>query len=183
MRKALYGLKQSPRAWFGRFSDAIITFGMHRCSVDHSVFSMSSSKGCVILVVYVDDIIITRSDVEGIQRLKQFLQKEFNTKDLGRLRYFLGIEVAYANGCIALSQRKYTLDILKEVGLHDAKPGEAPMDPGVRLDNENGELLHNPEKYRRLVGKLNYLTITRPDISFAVSMVSQFMSSPRTTHW
>ena len=183
LRKALYGLKQSPRAWFGRFSDAVVGFGMHRCSVDHSVFSMSSSKGCVILVVYVDDIIVTGSDVEGIQRLKQFLQKEFDTKDLGILRYFLGIEVAYADDSIALSQRKYTLDILKEVGLHDARPGDIPMDPNVKLDNEQGEPLHDPEKYRRLVGKLNYLTITRPDISFAISIVSQFMSSPRTTHW
>ncbi|XP_048136588.1 uncharacterized mitochondrial protein AtMg00810-like [Rhodamnia argentea] len=164
-------------------TDAVVSFGMHRCGVDHSVFSMSSLQGCVILVVYVDDIIVTGSDVEGIQRLKQFLRKEFSTKDLGCLRYFLGIEVAYANGSIALSQRKYTLDILKEVGLHDAKPGDTPMDPGVRFDNEHGELLRDAEKYRRLVGKLNYLTITRPDISFAVSVVSQFMSSPRTTHW
>ncbi|XP_056158385.1 secreted RxLR effector protein 161-like [Syzygium oleosum] len=82
-----------------------------------------------------------------------------------------------------LSPSESMLDILKEVGLHDFKPGDTPMNPGVRLDNEQGELLHDPEKYHRLVGKLNYLTITRPDISFAVSVVSQFMSSPRTNHW
>ena len=153
LRKALYGFKQSPRVWFGRFSNAVITFGMHRCSVDHSVFSMSSSKGCVILLVYVDDIIVTGNDVEGIQCLKQFLRKEFNTKDLCCLRYLHGIEVAYTNDNVALSLRKYTLNILKEVGLHDTRPSDTPMDLGVRLDNEHGELLHDLEKYRRLVGK------------------------------
>lgn len=183
LRKALYGLKQSPRAWFGRFSDAVVSFGMRRCSVDHSVFSMSSKAGCVILLVYVDDIIITGSDGNGIQRLKQFLQQKFNTKDLGRLRYFLGVEVAYSDAGIALSQRKYTLDILADARLQDCKPVDTPMDPLGKLDNEKGDLLHDPEKYRRLVGKLNYLTITRPDISFAVSVVSQFMGAPRIPHW
>ncbi|GAV72826.1 LOW QUALITY PROTEIN: hypothetical protein CFOL_v3_16314, partial [Cephalotus follicularis] len=93
------------------------------------------------------------------------------------------IEVSYSEVGIALCQRKYALDILSDASLSDCKPSDSPMDPLVKLDNEKGELLHDPEKYRRLVGKLNYLTITRPDISFAVSAVSQFMSAPRTTHW
>jgi len=133
--------------------------------------------------VYVDDIIITGSDSGGIQKLKQFLHKEFNTKDLGRLRYFLGIEVSYSHAGINLSQRKYVLDILDEVGFLGVKPVDTPMNPNMKLDAEHGELLYDPAKYRRLVGKLNYLTITRPNISFAVSVVSQFMSSPCTTHW
>ncbi|GAV78980.1 hypothetical protein CFOL_v3_22445, partial [Cephalotus follicularis] len=93
------------------------------------------------------------------------------------------IEVSYSEFGIALCQRKYTLDIFSDASLSDCKPSDSPMDPLVKLDNEKGELLHDPEKYRRLAGKLNYLTITRPDISFAVSVVSQFMSAPRTTHW
>ncbi|GAV84738.1 LOW QUALITY PROTEIN: hypothetical protein CFOL_v3_28180, partial [Cephalotus follicularis] len=92
------------------------------------------------------------------------------------------IEVSYSEVGIALCQRKYTLDILSDASLSDCKPSDSPMDPLVKLDNEKGELLHDPEKYRCLVGKLNYLTITRPDISFAVSVVSQYMSAPRTTH-
>ncbi|GAV86058.1 hypothetical protein CFOL_v3_29491, partial [Cephalotus follicularis] len=93
------------------------------------------------------------------------------------------IEVSYSEVGIALCQRKYTLDILSDASLSDCKLSDSPMDPLVKLDNEKGEFLHDPEKYRRLVGKLNYLTITRLDISFAVSVVSQFMSAPRTTHW
>ncbi|GAV84974.1 LOW QUALITY PROTEIN: hypothetical protein CFOL_v3_28414, partial [Cephalotus follicularis] len=91
------------------------------------------------------------------------------------------IEVPYSEVGISLCQRKYTLDILSDASLSDCKPRESPMDPLVKLDNKKYELLHDPEKYRRLVGKLNYLTIT-PDISFVVSVVSQFMA-PRTTHW
>ena len=183
LRKALYGLKQSPRAWFGKFSDAVLRFGMHRSQADHSVFSLTSDRGKVLLIVYVDDIIITGNDQRGIDELKTFLHQQFHTKDLGKLRYFLGIEVARSKEGISLSQRKYVLDILEDTGLLGARPVETPMDPNVKLCVDQGELLHNPDQYRRLVGKLNYLTITRPDISFAVSLVSQFMSTPRYPHW
>ena len=82
-----------------------------------------------------------------------------------------------------MSQRKYALDILEETGLLGAKPVETPMDPNVKLCVDQGEIFPHPDRYRRLVGKLNYLTNTRPDISFAVSVVSQFMSAPRLPHW
>jgi hypothetical protein len=131
----------------------------------------------------VDDIIITGDDQRGIDELKTFLHQQFHTKDLGTLRYFLGIEVARSKEGISLSQRKYALDILEDTGLLGTKPVETPMDPNVKLYVDQGELLSNPDQYRRLVGKLNYLTITRPDISFAVSLVSQFMSAPRHPHW
>ena len=115
--------------------------------------------------------------------MKRYLQNSFRTKDLGKLHYFLGIEVARSKEGISLSQRKYVLDILEETGLLRSKPVETSMDPNVKLYEDQGELLSNPERYRRLVGKLNYLTITRPDISFAVSVLSQFMKDPRLPHW
>ncbi|GAV88435.1 LOW QUALITY PROTEIN: hypothetical protein CFOL_v3_31857, partial [Cephalotus follicularis] len=93
------------------------------------------------------------------------------------------IKVAYSRQGIALSQRKYTLDILGDTSLMGAKPVDTPMDPNVKLDNEKRDLMHEPAKYRRLVGKLNYLTMTTLDISFAVGVVSQFMNAPRTPHW
>lgn len=95
LRRSLYGLKQSPRAWFGRFSSTLIEFGMTRCEADHFVFFLHSSSGlCTYLVVYVDDIVNTGDDFNDIFRLKSHLQRQFQMKDLGPLKYFLGIEVA-----------------------------------------------------------------------------------------
>ncbi|RVW32163.1 Retrovirus-related Pol polyprotein from transposon RE1 [Vitis vinifera] len=106
-----------------------------------------------------------------------------STKDLGKLKYFLGIEIAQSSSGVVLSQRKYALDILEETGMLDCKPIDTPMDPNVKLVPGQGEPLGDPGRYRRLVGKLNYLTITRPDISFPVSVVSQFLQSPCDSHW
>ncbi|RVW37810.1 Retrovirus-related Pol polyprotein from transposon TNT 1-94 [Vitis vinifera] len=184
LRRSLYGLKQSPRAWFGRFSSVVQEFGMLRSTADHSVFYHHNSLGqCIYLVVYVDDIVITGSDQDGIQKLKQHLFTHFQTKDLGKLKYFLGIEIAQSSSGVVLSQRKYALDILEETGMLDCKPVDTPMDPNVKLVPGQGEPLGDPGRYRRLVGKLNYLTITRPDISFPVSVVSQFLQSPCDSHW
>jgi len=91
--------------------------------------------------------------------------------------------VAQFNNGIVISQRKYALDILEESGLMNSKFVDTPMDPNVKLLPNQGESCSDPEKYRRLVGKLNYLTVTRPDISFAVSVVSQFLNSPCANHW
>lgn len=98
--------------------------------------------------------------------MKHFLQVEFCTKDLEWLCYFLGIKVAYFGHSISLSQRKYVLDILGEVGYLGVKPVDSPIDLTIQLDSEHGDLLHDPTRYQRLFGKLNYLTVTRPDISF-----------------
>ena len=157
---------------------------MIRSAADHSVFYHHSSTGkCIYLIVYVDDIIITGTDQDGIQKLKQHLFSHFQTKDLGKLKYFLGIEVAQSNSGVVISQRKYNLDILTDTGMLDCKPVDTPKDPNVKLIPSQGELLRDPGRYRRLVGKLNYLTITRPNISFPVSVVSQFLQSPCDSHW
>ena len=102
----------------------------------------------------------------------------FRQNYLGKLKYFLGIEVAQSNFKVVISQRKYTLDILTDIGMLDYKPVDTPMDPNVKLVPSQDELLRDLGRYRRLVGKLNYLNITRPDISFPMSVVSQFLQSP-----
>ncbi|RVW22670.1 Retrovirus-related Pol polyprotein from transposon TNT 1-94 [Vitis vinifera] len=153
------------------------------CSRPFSFYHHNSLGQCIYLVVYVDDIVITGSDQDGIQKLKQHLFTHFQTKDLGKLKYFLGIEIAQSSSGVVLSQRKYALDILEETGMLDCKPVDTPMDPNVKLVPGQGEPLGDPGRYRRLVGKLNYLTITRPDISFPVSVVSQFLQSPCDSHW
>ena len=138
---SLHGLKQSPQAWFGRFNSMVQEFGMTRSTSDHSVFyHHKSSKECIYLIVYVDDIVITSSDQDGIQRLKQYLFNHFQTKDLGKLKYFLGIEIAQANSGVVMSQKKYVLDILEEIGILDCKFVDTPMDPNVKLVPGQGSL-------------------------------------------
>ena len=130
-----------------------------------------------------DDIVITESDSKGISSLKSsFLQSQFHTKDLGMLRYFLGIEVMRTKHGIFLSQKKYVLDLMSETGKLRVKPCSSPMVPSVQLTKE-GETFKNPERYRRLVRKLNYLTVTCPDITHSVNVVSQYMYSPTIDHW
>ena len=155
---------------------------MQKSKSDHFVFYKNSNLGIILLVVYVDDIAITRNDSKGISSFKVFLQSQFHTKDLGMLRYFLGIEVMQSKHGIFLSQRKYVFDLLFENGTLGVKPCSSPMVPGVHLTRE-GETFENPERYRRLIGKLNYLIVTRLDIAHSVSVVSQYMSSPTIDHW
>ena len=124
-----------------------------------------------------DNIVITGSDQDSIQKLKQHLFTHFQTKALGQLNYFLGTEITQSSSGVVLSQRKYALDILEEIDILDCKLVGTPMDPNVKLVKGQGEYLGDPGRYRQLVGKLNYLTITRPNISFPVSVVSQFLQS------
>ena len=145
---------------------------MTRSQADHSVFFKKTKIGIVILVVYVDDIIITKSDKEGIQILINYLSSSFLIKYLGKLHYFLGIEVVRSKAGINLSQRKYTLDILQDTGYLGSKPVATPMESNLKLMLDEGDLIDDPDTYCKLVGKLIYLTITRHDISYAVSIVS-----------
>lgn len=130
--KPLYGLTQSPRAWFGRFGSVLQSFGMTHGESDHIVFyRLSSTNQCIYLVVYVDDIFITRDDHRD-------LFQHFQTKDLGQLKYFLGIEVAQSKTGIAICQRKYALDILKDTGMQNCKPVDTPMDPNTKPIPDKG---------------------------------------------
>ena len=160
----------------------IETFCMQKSKSDHNVFYKNTSSGIILLIMYVDDIVITGSNSKGILSLKSFLHNQFHTKDLGMLKYFLGVEVMRSNQGILLFQRKYVFDMLSETWKLGAKPCSTPRTPNVQLTKE-GELFEDPERYRRLVGKLNYLTVTRLDIVYSVSVLSQYMSSPTVSHW
>ncbi|KAB2603841.1 hypothetical protein D8674_040043 [Pyrus ussuriensis x Pyrus communis] len=127
-------------------------------------------------------MIIAGNDEEAISRLKKFLSGCFRIKDLGPLKYFLGVEVARSKAGISICQRKYTLDILEEAGLLGVRPAKVPMEPDLVLTTTGSDALKDPTQYRRLVGKLIYLTITRPDVTYAVNNLSQFMQEPKLHH-
>ena len=136
-----------------------------------------------MLLLYVDDMIITGDDLSGIQELKDFLNQQFEMKDLGHLSYFLGFEITHSTNGFYITQAKYASDILSRVGLTDSKTVDTPVELNVHLTPSGGKPLSNHSLYRRLVGNLVYLTVTRPDISYAIHQVSQYLSAPRSTHY
>ena len=148
LKKALYGLKQSPRAWFERFSRAMQKFGYNQSQADHTLFiKRSLQRKVTALIVYVDDMVLTGNDEEEIQRLKQSLAQEFEIKDLGNLKYFLGIEVARSRHGIFLSQRKYILDLLKETGMLGCKAIDNPIEQNVKLGEDHNSPLVEKGRY------------------------------------
>lgn len=185
LKKAIYGLKQSPRAWFDRLCQAMSQFGYKQCSADSTVFVKWRNGKVAVLVVYVDDMVLTGDHLEEIRWLKGSLAQLFEIKDLGPLKYFLGTEIAKSQQGVYLCQRKYALDLLKETGKMGCKPAVTPIEVSHQLCEGGGEPLSEAQttQYQRLVGKLIYLTLTRPDICYAVSVVSKFMHAPCTTHW
>ncbi|XP_019244361.1 PREDICTED: uncharacterized protein LOC109224228 [Nicotiana attenuata] len=192
--KSLYGLKQAPRQWNEKLTEALCTFGFIQSQHDHSLFVKRSTEGITVVLVYVDDMLITGSQPKLIEDTKAALQKAFKMKDLGELKYFLGIEFARSEKGILMHQRKYALELISELGLSAAKPAATPLEMNIKLttkefddhigttNNEADELLPDPGVYQRLIGKLLYLTMTRPDLAFSVQTLSQFMQQPKSSH-
>ncbi|KAL1220950.1 Retrovirus-related Pol polyprotein from transposon RE2 [Cardamine amara subsp. amara] len=153
LKKAIYGLKQSPRAWYHKLSGCLLENGFRKFEADHTLFTAQGEKGIVAVLVYVDDIIITGDDIEGIKRVKSLLKTSFDIKDLGELKYFLRIEVCKFENGLSLSQRKYTLDLLKETWKLGVKPAKTPIEDGYKICPK-GELPMEVKRYQRLVGRL-----------------------------
>ena len=135
------------------------------------------------MLVYVDDLVTAGNDGNVIQCFKGYLNQCFHMKDLGRLKYFLGVDVASSPNGIFLCQRKYALDIISEVGLLGAKPASTPCEENHKLGSATGPLLSDPTMYRRLVRRLSYLCFTRPNLAYSVQVLYQFMQNPRSEHW
>ena len=182
LRKSIYGLKQSSRQWYHKLSSALLDEGFIQSQADNTLFTRGTEATFIAILVYVDDMILTGPNLALLQQLQVTLNAKFSLKILGPLKYFLGFEIAKSPQGLVLSQRKYTIQLLQDTGYMGSKPSKTPMDPRVKLDDQQEELLTDPSHYRQLVGKLLYLTLSRPDITFAVHTLSQFMSSPRTPH-
>ena len=182
LQKSIYGLKQASRQWFAKFFSTIVKQGFLQSKSDYSLFTRTRGSSFIALLVYVDDILIASNDIALVTLLKQALDAEFKLKDLGNLKYFLGLEVARSSTGISLCQRKYALDILSDSGMLGSKPVHTPMEQNAKLSASDGIPLDDPSSYRRLVGRLLYLTVTRLDISYSVQRLSQDMAKPTNIH-
>ncbi|CAM8983244.1 unnamed protein product [Rhodiola kirilowii] len=159
LHKSLYGLKQASRQWFSKFSEALVSYGFESSLNDYSLFTLTTQQGYIALSVYVDDIIITGTSQALIDQVKWFIDSKFK-----------------------INQRKYALELIKDAGLLGCKPSSLPMDTKHKLSLSTSSVLEDPTKYRRLVGQLIYLTVTRPDLAYPVHVLSQYMHEPREDH-
>ena len=152
---------------------------------DTSLFIYNKHKTSIFVLIYVDDIIVTSSSDGAVTTLLKDLGTEFALKDLGDLHFFLGIEVKKHSNGIHLSQAKYATELLSRIGMQNCKSSPTPLSSSEPLSLTEGEPLHQEDitGYRSLVGGLQYLTLTRPDISFAVNNVCQYLHAPTTAHW
>jgi Reverse transcriptase (RNA-dependent DNA polymerase) len=147
------------------------------------LFIFRSDKTIIYLLVYVDDIILTGNDSSAINALLKELQSHFSIKYLGKLHYFLGIEVTQAGNDLFLTQSRYLHTILSKANMLSAKSCTTPMQSGLQLSKTDGQVLSDPHQYRLIVGALQYATITRPDLTFSVNKAAQFVAQPNDVHW
>ncbi|CAJ2644808.1 unnamed protein product [Trifolium pratense] len=182
LQRSLYGLKQASRQWNTKLTETLLSSGYIQSKSDYSLFTKQASSGFTVILVYVDDLVLGGTDSEEIQKIKTLLDEKFSIKDLGILKYFLGFEVARTQAGISLCQRKYALDLIQDTGLLGAKPCTTPMQPQLQLHSASGEAISDLTAYRRLIGRLLYLTHSRPEIAYAVSKLSQFLAAPTNEH-
>jgi histone deacetylase 1/2 len=182
LQRSIYGLKQSPRAWYAWLSNRLSQLGFIPSKADTTLFIFWRDVVQIYMLVYVDDIVIAGSTPEAVEHLVQSLSKDFPIKDLGPLEYFLGLEAPYNSGGMTLTQRKYVLELLLLVGMENCNPTSTPLVPSECLACDTGALLGTEDsfRYRSIVGSLQYLTLTRPDISFAVNSVSVSLPAYRS---
>jgi hypothetical protein len=181
--KSLYGLKQAPRAWFQRFSTHARTLGFVESKSDASLFILRRGASTAYLLLYVDDIILTASSQAFLTTITTSLAHEFAMKDLGPLHHFLGISVTRTPTSLHLSQKQYLLDVLSRAGMRDCHPVSTPIDTHSKLSATAGSLFPDPTLYRSLAGALQYTTLTRPEISYAVQQICLHMHAPRDSHF
>lgn len=176
LHKSLYGLKQANRQWYAKHTKTLYSRGYTYSMHGYSFFYKKNHESIIIVIVYVDDIILTRTDLSEIQELKMFLHDTFKIKNLGKFHYFIGLKG------IIISQRKFLLDLLKEYNVVEHSSFTSPLDLTIKLHAKEGSVFQDPTFYRKLIGKINFLTNTKMYITYEVPHLIPFMKNPREPH-
>jgi len=186
LKRALYGLKQSPREWYNALKEFLESLGFHHINADHSVFVNRSKR--LIVTAYVDDLLIVGpKGTAEIPKLKKELAVRFKMTDLGPCHHYLGMEITRDRGnrTLHLSQRTYIEKVLERFGMLQCKADVTPMSTSIHLVPETGNQTSKEAvtHYQSIIGSLMYAMVeTRPDIAYAVSVLSRFCSNPNKTH-
>jgi hypothetical protein len=182
LNRSLYGLKQAPQAWYSCFASYLASIGFIEAKSDTSLFIYHRGDDTIFLLLYVDDIVLTTSTADLLQRTIVALQREFAMKDLGPLHHFLGITAERRPQGLFLHQRQYAIDILERADMSDCKACSTPVDTQAKLSEDDGPPVADTTSYWSLTGALQYLTFSRPDIAYAVQQVCLHMHALREPH-
>ena len=182
LHKALYGLRQAPRAWNIKLNEILKKLSFEKCSKEPSLYRKQEGKHLLLVAVYVDDLLVTGSNQDMINDFKRGMSSNFEMSDLGKLTYYLGIEVLQEEEGISLKQERYAKKILEEAGMDECKAVLTPMISGLELSKAPNEKSIDGQEYRKVIGCLRYLLHTSPDLSYAVGVLSRYMHDPKESH-
>ncbi|KAK6119431.1 hypothetical protein DH2020_046826 [Rehmannia glutinosa] len=182
LKKALYGLKQAPRAWCDRLSSFLLQNGFTRGKVDTSLFVFEKGQDCLLVQIYVDDIIFGATNESLCKKFSKLMQGEFEMSMMGELNYFLGLQIKQCQEGIYISQSKYTKELLKNFGIEEGRTVSTPMATNVKIDEDEKGKSVDESKYRGMIGSLLYLTASRLDILHVVCLCARFQSNPKESH-
>ena len=181
--KSLYGLKQAPKQWHEKFDNTMLSNGFKINECDKCVYVKNTQKGCVIVCLYVDDMLILGSNMDVIKSTKQMLSSKFDMKDLGVADVILGIKISRTQDGLVLSQSHYIEQVLEKFKAYNINPKRSPVDVNLHLAKNTGISISQLE-YSRILGSLMYvMNCTRPDIAYSVSKLSRYTSNPGKDHW
>ena len=183
LRKALYELKQALRAWYNKIETYFLRNGFEIFFCEHTLFTKSKGGKILIVSLYVDDLIYTGNDESMCNDFTSSMMLEFDMSNLGRMRYFLGIEILQNSHGIFMCQRKYARDVLTRFGIQDCNAVKNPIVPGTKLSKNEARNQVDATQFKQVVGSLMYLDATRPDLMYGVSLISKFMANPIEIHW
>jgi hypothetical protein len=183
LKKALYGLRQAPRAWYSKIESYFITEKFEKCFCEHTLFVKQASSGKILIVsIYVDDLIFTRNDAYMMEEFKKSMKEKFAMTDLGRMKYFLGIEVRQDQQGIFIHQQKYGSEILKRFGMEDCNKVCSPIVTGSKLVKDETGKATDATLYKQMIGCLMYTLATRPDMAYSVWLAARYMERPTEMH-
>ncbi|KAK6141847.1 hypothetical protein DH2020_024406 [Rehmannia glutinosa] len=182
LKKALYGLKQAPRAWYDRLSSFLLQNGFIRGKVDTTLFVFDKGQNCLLVQIYVDDIIFGATNDSLCKKFSKLMQGEFEMSMMGELNFFLGLQIKQCQEGIYISQSKYTKELLKKFGIEEGRTVSTPMATNVKIDKDEKGKSVDESKYRGMISSLLYLTASRPDILHVVCLCARFQSNPKESH-